>query len=294
MAMDLKDRVVLITGAARGIGAETARLLAARGARLALLDVDPVTLAAFAAELGAPHVSFTADVTDQASLDAAVAGTAKALGGIDVVIANAGVASYGTVRQIDPAAFARTIDINLTGVFRTAQATIPHVIERKGYVLVVASLASFTPLGGLSAYCASKAGVESFARACRMEVAHLGVDVGLAHPSWIDTDLVRGADADLPTFRKMRSKLPWPASSTTTVEECAAALVEGIEKRAARVYVPRAVAVVNALRSAVGSSLAERTTRKVGAELIPELEKEVTALGRSFAAHIQKDVPTAP
>lgn len=286
MTENLTGRVVLVTGAARGIGAATARLLAARGARLALVDMDTATLATFAAELGDQHVSFTADVTDQASLDAAVAGTVQALGGIDVVIANAGVAGYGTVRQIDPAAFARTIDINLTGVFRTAHTAIPHVIERKGYVLVIASLASFTPLGGLSAYSASKAGVESFARAFRMEVAHLGVDVGVAHPSWIDTDLVRGADADLPTFKKLRAKLPWPAGSTTTVEACAEALVRGIEKRAARVYVPRSIAVVNALRAVIGGPLADRASRSMAAELMPQLEAEVEALGRSFAAHI--------
>lgn len=291
MVVQLKDRVVLITGAARGIGAETARQLESRGARLALVDVDGTTLAALAAELDERHVCFTADVTDQASMNAAVTSTVEQLGGIDVVIANAGVASYGTVRQVDPAAFARTIDINLTGVFRTAHASIPHVIERKGYVLIVASLASFTPLGGLSAYCASKAGVESFARAFRMEVAHLGVGVGIAHPSWIDTDLVRGADADLPTFKKLRGKLPWPANSTTTVEECAEALVRGIEKRAARIYVPGSVAMVNALRAAIGGSLAERATRRTAAALIPDLEADVTALGRSFATHIDRPGP---
>ena len=289
MATSLTDKVVLVTGAGRGIGAQTARLLAARGARLALLDIDEVSVQALAAELGAPHRAFVADVTDQASLDAAVADTVEALGGIDVVVANAGVAGYGTVRQMDPAAFARTVDINLTGVFRTAHATIPHVIERKGYVLVVASLASFTPLGGLSAYTASKAGVESFARAFRMEVAHLGVDVGLAHPSWIDTDLVREAEADLPTFRTIRGKLPWPAHSTTTVEACAQALVGAIEKRSARVYVPGTIALVNLLRWVMSSALVEVVTRPSAAQLIPELEADVERLGgRSFAKHVDR------
>jgi NAD(P)-dependent dehydrogenase (short-subunit alcohol dehydrogenase family) len=291
MATSLTGKVVLVTGAGRGIGAETARLLAARGARLALLDRDTASVSALAAELGDGHRAFTADVTDQASLDAAVAGTVADLGGIDVVVANAGVAGYGTVRQMDPAAFARTIDINLTGVFRTAHAAIPHVVERRGYVLVVASLASFTPLGGLSAYCASKAGVESFARAFRMEVAHLGVDVGLAHPSWIDTDLVRSAEADLPAFKALRGKLPWPANSTTSVEECAEAVVRGVENRSARVYVPRAVGLVNALRWVMGGPLADLATRRLGPSMIRDLESDVAALGRSFATHVDDGTP---
>src|SRR5262245_46231125 len=113
---DVSGKVVLLTGAARGIGAETARVLAARGARLALVGVEPDLLRGLCAELGEGHVWFEADVTSQEQLDDAARRTAGELGGIDVVMANAGVASYGTVRQIDPEAFARTVEINLTGV----------------------------------------------------------------------------------------------------------------------------------------------------------------------------------
>jgi hypothetical protein len=293
MATSLAGKVVLVTGAGRGIGAQTARLLAARGARLALLDRDASTVDALAAELGAGHLALTADVTDQASLDAAVRATVEALGGIDVVLANAGIASYGTVRQIDPEAFARTVDVNLTGVFRTAHATLPHLVERRGYLLVVASLASFMPLGGLAAYCASKAGAESLARALRSEVARFGVAVGVAHPSWIDTDLVRSAEADLPSFKALRAKLPWPARGTITPDECAEALVRGIEKRAARVYVPRTIALVNALRSLLNGPLADVATRKFVTPMVPALEAEVTALGRAFATHVDDGTPGA-
>jgi NAD(P)-dependent dehydrogenase (short-subunit alcohol dehydrogenase family) len=127
-------------------------------------------------------LEFEADVRDQASLDAAAASIAEALGGIDVVVANAGIASYGTTAQIDPAAFARTIDINLTGVFPDGPCRSPPPRREARYVLVIAS---FAPLGGLASYTASKAGVESFARGFAMEVAHLGIDVGSARPSWI-------------------------------------------------------------------------------------------------------------
>jgi hypothetical protein len=288
MTTSLAGKVVLVTGAGRGIGAQTARLLAARGAQLSLLDMDGATVAALAEELGAGHVAFTADVTDQASLDDAVRGTVEALGGIDVVVANAGVAAYGTVRQMDPEAFARTVDVNLTGVFRTAHATLPHLEQRRGYLLVVASLASFIPLGGLAAYCSSKAGAESLARAMRAEVAHLGVGVGVAHPSWIDTDMVRGAEDDLPSFRAMRAKLPWPARSTTTVEHCADAFVHAIERRSARVYVPRPVGLVNALRSVLNGPLADLGTRLMVSPMVPDLEAEVARLGRSFSRHVDR------
>jgi NAD(P)-dependent dehydrogenase (short-subunit alcohol dehydrogenase family) len=283
---DVNGKVVLVTGAARGIGAEAARVLAARGARLALVGLEPELLQRLQRELGAGHVWYEADVTSQEQLDTAVRRTVDDLGGIDVVVANAGIASYGTVRQLDPEAFRRTVDINLTGVFRTVHAALPHVVERGGYVLVVASLASFTPLGGLAAYNASKAGVEAFGLALRQEVAHLGVDVGVCHPSWIDTDMVRGAMQDLSTFRRTREMLPWPANSTTSVEECARRIANGIARRRSRVYVPRGVVAANINQALVASPLALHVMRRRLATLIPQMEREVDELGRAFAAHV--------
>jgi NAD(P)-dependent dehydrogenase (short-subunit alcohol dehydrogenase family) len=291
---DVRGKVVLVTGAARGIGAETARLLAARGARLALVGLEPDQLAKLCAELGSEHAWFEADVTSQEQLDAAVRGTVDRLGGIDVVVANAGIAAYGSVRQIDPDAFARTVDINLNGVFRTVHAALPHVIDRRGYVLVVASLASFTALGGLAAYNASKAGAEAFALALRQEVAHLGVDVGICHPSWIDTDMVRGAEDDLASFRRTRETLPWPANRTTSVDECARRIADGIARRKARVYVPRSVVAANISRALIASPIATRLMRSRLASLMPELEREVAALGRSYAAHVPSGSTAAP
>lgn len=283
---DVNGRVVLVTGAARGIGAQTARLLAARGARLALVGLEPDLLRHLCEELGEAHRWYEADVTCQPDLEAVVGRVVDDLGGVDVVVANAGVAAYGSVRQIDPEAFARTVDINLTGVFRTVHAALPHVVARRGYVLVVASMASFTPLGGLAAYNASKAGAEALGLALRQEVAHLGVDVGICHPSWIDTDMVRGAEHDLPAFRRTREMLPWPAHSTTSVEECARRIADGIARRTPRVYVPRAVVVANVGRALLSSPLALRLMRSRLATLMPQLEREVEELGRSFAAHV--------
>ena len=273
--------VVLITGAARGIGAATARILASRGATLSLVGLEPDLLSSLAAELGPQHTWHLADVRDSAALDAAVAATVQASGGIDVVLANAGVVNYGTVRVSNPEDFARTVDINLTGVYRTVHAALPHVIERKGYVLVVASAASFPALPGLAAYAASKAGVESLTNALRLEVAHLGVSVGCAHPSWIDTDLVRNAERDLPSFRRMRAKLPWPVNSTTDVETCAREMANAIERRSTRLFVPRGVALLRLLRS---TPLLDAGARRQAPTETPQLEAEVAALLANPAA----------
>ncbi len=137
---------------------------------------------------------FQCDVTDRDGLQDAVDGAVERFGGIDVVVANAGIAPVGMTRSIDPSAFERTIEINLLGVWRTVRACLPHVIERRGYVLVIASLAAAMHGPGMAAYSASKAGAEAFADSLRVEVKQLGVDVGVGYFSFIDTEMVRAAD----------------------------------------------------------------------------------------------------
>ena len=108
--------------------------------------------------------------------------------------------------------------------------------------MIVSSTAAFTMMPGMAAYAASKAGVEQFANCLRLEVAHKGVAVGSVHPGWIDTDLVRDQRKDLKSFDDAIERFPWPLNATTSVEECADAIVAGIERRRSRVYVPRAIA----------------------------------------------------
>lgn len=284
MRTNLDGKVALITGAARGIGAQTARELAARGVLVSLVGMEPTELKAVASELGEGHTWFEADVTDAESIEAAVAGTVAELGGIDIVIANAGIAPFGSVLSGDPNAFVRTIDVNINGVFRTVRAALPHVVERQGYVLIVSSLSAFAPLAGMAAYTASKAGVEALASSLAGELDHLGVAVGSAHPSWIDTDLVRETAQDLPTYRTMRSMLPWPMHSTTTVEKCGRMFAEGVRRRSRRIYVPRSVMVMHWLRNLPSSKLVHRFMRPTLRRLMPKMDAEVAALGRSFSA----------
>jgi NAD(P)-dependent dehydrogenase (short-subunit alcohol dehydrogenase family) len=244
---DPSGRAVLVTGAARGIGAETARRLAARGARVALVGLEPEELERVAGECPGA-IFFEADVTDPDALGAAVEGTVEAFGGIDAVIANAGIAVAGMARSVDPDAFERVIEVNLLGVWRTVRACLPHVVERRGYVLVVASLAALAHSPGMTAYAASKSGVEAFANALRVEVRPLGVDVGVAYFSWIDTDMVRGADAT-PLGGRLRGRLKGPPARTSSLADAAAAMEAGVVSRGRIVVHPRWVRAALTLRS---------------------------------------------
>lgn len=280
----LSGKVAFITGAGRGIGADTARLLSRRGVKLVLTDLDEAPLRALAAELGDDALAVVCDVCDLAAMEDAAAQAVERFGGIDFVVANAGIASYGSVLAVDPLTFKRVIDINILGVFHTVRATLPSVIERKGYVLVVSSLAAFTPMAGLAAYNASKAGVEHFANALRLEVKHLGVDVGSAHMSWIETPLVQDARKDLSAYNQMVAKLPFPLNRTAKVEACTKAFAKGLESRSRHVYVPGWVGMIAKGRNIATSHLGDRATLKHIPTLLPLMDEEVRRLGRSTSA----------
>jgi NAD(P)-dependent dehydrogenase (short-subunit alcohol dehydrogenase family) len=283
--MSLHGKVVFITGGARGIGAEVARRLRNKGARLVLTDLDQAELAALAAELGEDRVlAAVADVRDLPAMQAAAAKAVERFGGIDVVVANAGIASYGSVLQVDPEAFRRVLEVDVLGVFHTVRATLPAVIDRRGHVLIVSSLAAYAAAPGLAPYNASKAGIEMLANALRLEVGHLGVSVGSAHMSWIDTALVRDSKADIPSFGELLARLPWPLNTTTTVDKCADAFVKGIEARAYRIYCPRWVGLFRWLKPVLSTPVGELPIRKTTAELLPRMDAEAAALGRSMSA----------
>ena len=281
MRQDMAGKKLVVTGAARGIGAVVARLAVARGARVGLIGLEPERLKALADELGPGATWCEADVRDGGSVRFAIDQSADAMGGIDLVVANAGVVAYGTVRHADDAAFERVIDVNLNGTFRTLKYATPHLERSNGHAMVIASALSFLALPSMASYAASKAGVEMLTLAYRQEVAHLGVTVGLVHPSWIETDLVKGAEQDIPSFVALRKELPYPGNVTTSVDQAAGAIVDGLVSRRARVYVPRAVGAAGWTKAAISSPAGWLWAKRFAAKWVPTLEREIGALGRN-------------
>ncbi|MBO9532191.1 MAG: SDR family NAD(P)-dependent oxidoreductase [Solirubrobacteraceae bacterium] len=232
---DLNGRVVLVTGAARGIGAEIARKSAQRGAKVALVGLEKDLLEELATELGG--AAFFADVTDREGLTKAIDEAASHFGGIDVVVANAGVSPVGTLRGLRDSDWDRTIAVNLTGVWNTIRAAVPYVVERKGYILNVASQSAIAPMPMMIPYTAAKAGVDNMSRALRMELYPTGARVGTVYYSWVDTKLVRdtvdGETAQggmgAPKFFMRRM----------TVEDAVDITMDGIEKRAQLIFAPK-------------------------------------------------------
>jgi NAD(P)-dependent dehydrogenase (short-subunit alcohol dehydrogenase family) len=273
---------ILITGAARGIGAESARRLAARGARVALVGLEPDELERVAAQCGNGAFAVEADVTDREAMERAVAQAVERFGGLDCVMANAGVASAGYARNLDPDTFDRVVDVNLLGVWRTVRAALPHVVERRGYVLVVASVAAALHGPGLAAYAASKAGAEAFADSLRVEVKHLGVDVGVGYFSWIDTDMVAGADSH-PAFLGFRDRLPGPFRRTYPLSAVGDAVIDGIERRRRWITVPSWLRALLPLRGLV-QPLSEIGTREQAAEIDARFEADVADRGAEQAS----------
>ncbi|MEV0676789.1 SDR family oxidoreductase [Actinosynnema sp. NPDC050436] len=273
VTVDVAGKVVLITGAARGIGAEVARRLAAKGAKLALVGLEGEQLRQVAEQCGGR--AWEADVTDWQALEAAVDGVVRHFGGIDVVVANAGVAATGFVRSMDPAAFERVVEVNLLGVWRTVRTCLPHLVASRGYCLVVSSLAAIVHIPGNAAYSAAKAGCEAFADSLRAEVRHLGVDVGVAYFSWISTDMVDSADQH-PVFGPMRSGMPGPAGRKYPVADVGRAVVRGIEKRSKALHVPGWVGGLKFLRA-----LTPKVVDRQAAGRIPAADREMADGGRS-------------
>jgi NAD(P)-dependent dehydrogenase (short-subunit alcohol dehydrogenase family) len=235
VSRQLSGKVVLVTGAAHGIGAQVARDLVASGARVALLDRDVQGAQRLAAELGSATAVFEADVTSAESMETACAASAQHFGSLDVVVANAGIAGPGvTIAAVNPAEWRQVIDVNLVGAFHTIRAALPHLKASGGYAMVVASIAAVIPGPLVSAYMASKAGVESMVRAVRIEVAGDGVGVGIAYFGLIDTGLAN----DMLARSGLGAVLPGPLGRLAPVEVAAAAITRGIARRARRVYAP--------------------------------------------------------
>lgn len=275
---------MLITGAARGIGAALAERLAQQGARLALAGLEPDKLAAVAARCGDGTIVAECDVSDNEQVTRAVGDAASALGGLDVVVANAGIATGGPLRFEDLRAWERVIEVNLLGAMYTDRAALPYLEQSRGYVLNIASTAAALRGAGMSAYCAAKAGVEAMSDCLRLEMRPYGVDVGVAYFLFLDTDMVNDAEREMPTFARTKSQLPRILARTYPLPPAIDELVSAIERRARRVAYPPWFLKALAARQLFASALVERTSEKQVAEGMREHERLVAERGAQAAS----------
>ncbi len=283
----LAGKRVLVTGAARGIGAAVAESLAARGARLALIGLEPEEMAAVAERCGDGTFVGECDVSKREQVFAAVDAAAEALGGLDVVVANAGIATGGPLRLQDVRSWERVIEINLLGVMYTDRAALPHLMASRGYLLNIASSAAAFRAPGLSAYCAAKAGVEALSDCLRMEVSPHGVAVGVAYFLFLNTDMVNDAERELPASRA-RNRIPGPFAKTYPLAPAVEEVVAAIAERRRRVAYPRWFLPMLPLRQLFASRLVEREAAKEVPDAEREYEQAIAERGAEAAAATER------
>ena len=284
----LAGRRVLITGAARGIGAALAERLAGQGARLALLGLEPDKLASVAERCGEGTFVAECDVSDRDQVTSAIDEAAEALGGLDVVVANAGIAAAGPLRLQEVRSWERVIEINLMGVMYTDRAALPHLERSRGYLLNVASAAAVAHGPGMSAYCAAKAGVEAMSDCLRVEQAPFGVGVGVAYFLFLATDMVRDAEREMPQMERGRSRLPQAFARTYPLEPAIDEVVAAIAARRRRVAYPKWFLRLLPVRQAFASKLFEQQAAKEVPEAMRDYERLMAERGAGGAAATER------
>jgi len=205
-----------------------------------------------AGELGdARTLARVASVTDRDQLDQVVQDTLERFGRLDLVFANAGIACDPptTVLKMQETTFERIIEVNLLGVWRTVRACLPYIVESKGHILVTASIYAY--VNGLvnTPYAMSKAGVEMFGRSLRSELAGTGAAAGVLYPGWVSTPISHSAmGGHVIAAALVRLAYPGPFKAPITPEVVAAATIRGVQRRSARIMVPRRWAPISMLR----------------------------------------------
>lgn len=269
---DLNGKVALVTGAAGGIGFETARQLQVRGASVVLVDLDAAATEAAAKRIGRRAIGIAADVSDRAQIEAAVARAVEEFGGLDVAVANAGIApTTGTTASLPIDEWERVIDVNLLGVWRTARAALPQIVERHGHLVLVASVYAFMNGVLLSSYATAKAGVESLGRSLRVELAPYGAGASVAYFGFIDTKMVQDGFAH-PLAQRLEGEL-LPAIGRRRLQPSAAgaAIVAGVEERRPRIVAPSWWRALSTLRGILNPLLDKQL---VGNEAVTAIIRE--------------------
>ncbi|WP_030329007.1 SDR family oxidoreductase [Streptomyces sp. NRRL B-1381] len=277
-ARPLEGRVAVVTGAARGVGEALARSLSEAGMRVALLGRERATLREAAEALPGPSLCIECDVTDRAALADAARGVAAGLGPASVVVANAGIAVSGPFDRTAADLWQRVIDVNLTGSADTARAFLPQLTSTHGYFLQIASTAAFGAAPMMSAYCASKAGAESFALALRGEVEPDGVQVGIAYLHWTGTDMLTGID-DHPVLEALRRNQPRPARRVHSPAQVAQWLTRGVTHRSPQIYAPPWLRWCQPLRPLFPALVARAARRELRSLPREELSSPAEVLG---------------
>ena len=284
-AYDLNGKVALVTGAARGIGYETARQLHLRGASVTVLDIDAAEAREAAERIGPRAIGLATDVTDHSAVMQSVAETVDRFGGLDVVVANAGIAQkqMATVRGIGVEEWERVFEVDMLGVWRTVRAALPQVVERRGHIVVTSSVYAFVNGMLNSPYAVAKSGVESLGRSLRAELTPLGASASVAYFGWVDTKMVQ--DAVAANGDRMQQNLPEFLRKRITPDQAGAAVVRGIEERAPRIFAPKWWRYVSAFRGLINPLLDHRmdSDRRV-LETIRGVEAEADEQGAAAVA----------
>ncbi len=258
----LVDRRVLITGAARGIGAALARRLHDRGARVAIAGLEDDLLAEVGSSVGGPW--WSCDVRNRLEVEHAVESAAGAFGGLDVVVANAGVAAQLPLVGGDPAIFERTVEVNLLGTYYTLRAAGPHLSHPRGYAIAVSSLGGAVHPPLMGAYSASKAGVEALGNTLRQELRPSGGRVGVAYFAELDTDMTTRGFGTEAARRFLGGRT---ITTVTPLEVGIDALERGIARRSRTIVAPRWVRPVLPVRM-VAQRVVEAVTRRSIADVL--------------------------
>lgn len=251
---DLSGRVVLVTGAARGIGLATAQALRAAGARVAVGDLDEATTQAAAASIGEDVLGLRLDVTDPVSFADAIDRVQHDLGPLDALVNNAGIMPLGPFVDESDALAARVMGVNVLGAMTGMRLALRAMLPRgRGHVVNVASVAGKAPAPGAVSYCASKAAVVAMTETARVEHRGTGVHFTCVMPSFTQTDLIAGTTGT----RFIR---------TVTAQEVAEGIVGALADPRPDVYVPRMVGSAVRANELFGRRFRDTTARALKAD----------------------------